>query len=293
VGPIARRDVLVAARLLGLGITMNALPSAAAASSMAPPAVPDAVDDGDGEDGGDGDSGGDGGTTYAASAQELLDTGTSASGWYPIRTSRMAAARLVYCNMTDADGGWMLVCYSPDHKATGSRYPNSWSGGEGTLDRLSSDTRQLWFHGATAQCTSVLKMASYTTGRTPLLSQMDVANRVTYGNPDDLTLDASGDGTFTATSTLDLRGTWHAVKGQNAMTDELSVNAPRDWVQRNNYWTVCGPSSELLPNGRSTNGQGTSSETHRSADPLYGMANVNTTTSSLVRDMGTYALFIR
>lgn len=281
---IGRRDLLGAGRALGFalgtGIAATALPTAASAAS-------------DSSDlataGGSGDSE----NSPAVSAQALRTAGNTSDGWYWIRTSQMSAARRVYCNMTDEGGGWMLACYSPDHVLTGSRYPNVWTGGQGVLDRMATDVRELWFDGEGAQCTSVLKMASTLSARDPNLAAMQIANRVTYTNPGDLALNDSGDGSLTVTSTLALDGTWSAVKGHTTMSGPLVIKAPRDWVQNSNFWNVCGASSDVVATGRSTELVGTYSATRREADPLYGMANVAATASSLSRDLRSYAVYIR
>jgi hypothetical protein len=274
---IDRRRLLGALGAVGAGISVHALPLAAAASSSTSSPTPDGSE-----------------TAPAPSARALQDIGVTTDGWYWIRTSSMPVARLVYCNMSDEGGGWMLVSYSPDHSTSGSRYPNGWIAGQGTLDRMAADTMALWFHAGAAQCDTVLKMASTVAGRVPLLSAMSIANRVSYTNPQDLALVPYGDGAYAITSTLALDGTWRGVKGHTAMTGALTVNAPRDWiVTTNTYWSVCGPSSDLRPSGRSGNGQGTSSATHPSAFPLYGMANVATTADSLSTTLRTYAVLVR
>ena len=43
------------------------------------------------------------------SAQDIYNSGQTASGWYYIKTSTMASPLQVYCNMTDESGGWMLI----------------------------------------------------------------------------------------------------------------------------------------------------------------------------------------
>ncbi len=284
---IARRTMLGAGgaigATLGTGIAALALPTAASASSDVEELT--AVGRiGDSEQ------------APATSAQAILTAGATTDGWYWIRTSNMAAARRVYCNMTDDGGGWMLACYSPDHVTSGSRYPNVWSGGQGTLDRLSVDVRELWFHGGAAQCTSVLKMASFGLARPANLADtnMSIANRVTYTNPGDLALNDSGEGELTLSPTSVLSGTWAAVKGHTAMTGPLAISAPSDWIQTTNYWNVCGASTDTqAANGRSTKLEGTYSATHRSAYPLYGMADITTTTIQISTELKSYAVYIR
>ena len=272
-----RRDVLRAA---GIGMTSLLLPAASAAASGAPLLGTDATD-------------------AAPSAMALLDAGQEDDGWYWIQTSSMATARLVYCNLTDEGGGWMLVCYSPDHavgigSAAGSRYPNHWLNGQGTLDRLAVDTMALWFHDGAAQCDTVLKMASTVEGLTPRLTDMAIANRVTYTNPSDLALVPYVTDAYAITSTGVLGGTWSPVKGHTLMTGPLTVNAPRDWIYLgDSWWTVCGPSTDLQADGRSGNAQGTGSWTNPSTSSIYGMSDVAATSDSARGDLRTYAVFIR
>jgi len=291
---IDRRDLLGAGGAmgvaLGVGIAALALPTAAFAASGAasgtasettlPIASPSS------------DDGVNSATSPAPSAQALLTAGTTTSGWYWIRTASMPAARRVYCNMDDVDGGWMLVAYSPRHADTGSRYPNVWAGGEGVFDRMSVDTRQLWSDGVGATCSSVLKMASTLAERAPLLAQMQIANRVTYANPQDLEINGSGDGSLTVSSSLALTGTWTGVKGHSRMST-ATIRAPRDWVESANYWNVCSAPSETSSTGRSASFVGTFSATQRNSSFLYGMVDVSPTTNSASSGVNSYAVLIR
>ncbi len=109
----------------------------------------------------------------AVSAQAIYDSGQTTSGWYWIKTSSMSTARLVYCNMTDQGGGWMLISYNPNNTGVtaGISYPNVWTSGAGGLfsNKFCVDVQQLWYHNGVYQCTQVMKMASPTASRTPLL----------------------------------------------------------------------------------------------------------------------------
>lgn len=277
--PPARRRVLGGAAAAGLGLTSLALPSARAATSPTRTLGAEA--------------------SPATSARALLDDGWDTDGWYWIQTSSMSTPRRVWCNLTDESGGWMLVCYSPDHRTTGSRYPNVWENGEGTLDRSTVDVMDLWFHDGSAQCDSVLRMASPTAGVTPRLADVEMANRVTYSNPGDLALVPYVTSAYQITTTGALDGTWTAVKGHTVMTGPLSVNAPRDWIQVDSFWwMVCSPSTELLADGRSANNQGTGGWTYPFNDQvtsksLYGLADVGPSVGSNRTDLRSYALFIR
>lgn len=234
------------------------------------------------------------------SAQDIFNSGQPTSGWYYIKTSTMASARQVYCNMTDEGGGWMLIAYTPGYTGSGVGgitaglgYPNTWENGEGTLNKLRTKTMDLWFHNNSAQCTQVLKMASTTASRIPLLANMDIANKVVYTNPSNLLMSTISNYPAFVNNTP-MTGTWSPVKGHTVMNSSLTVNAPGDWIyQAGNWWTVCGPSTELAADGRSGNAQGTGSWTNPSNNNLYGMANVATNVNSQRTDINSYAVYIK
>ncbi len=236
----------------------------------------------------------------AVSAQAIYDSGQTTSGWYYIKTSNMASAKQIYCNMTDQGGGWMLMTYNPDATAVpqGTPYPNQWLGGTGSFSsKVSIDTRQVWYHNGTAQCTQVMKMASTTASLVPLLANVTIANKVVYTNPNNLKLTA----TFSTTSAVfttntPMSGTWSGIKGHTQMTGNLNVNAPGDWVYATSgaWWTVCGPSNAYPdPQGRSGNALGSGSWTNVGAANIYGMADVSTTGNSNRTDIKTYAVYIK
>jgi len=235
----------------------------------------------------------------AVSAQAIYNSGQTTTGWYYIKTSNMASARQIYCNMTDQGGGWMLMTYNPDATTTsGTPYPNQWLGGTGSFaSKVSIDTRQVWYHNGTAQCTQVMKMASTTASLVPLLANVTIANKVVYTNPNNLQLTA----TFSASSAVfttntPMSGTWSGIKGHTQMTGNLNVNAPGDWVYATSgaWWTVCGPSNAYPdPQGRSGNALGSGSWTNVSTSNIYGMADVAATTNSSRVDIKTYAVYIK
>jgi len=236
----------------------------------------------------------------AISAQAIYDSGQTTSGWYYIQTSTMGSARQVYCNMTDDGGGWMLIGYTPEfNNLTGTAgslglfYPNAWTNGEGTFNRLRVSTMDLWFHNGSAQCTQVMKMATTTVSQTPLLANMDIANKVVYTNPENLLLSTSA--TYPAfVNNTPMTGTWSPLKGHTLMTGSLSVNAPGDWIYTaNSWWTVCGPSTDLQAQGRSGNAQGTGSWTNPATTQVYGIKDVSTTTNSGRTDVKSYAVYIK
>lgn len=232
------------------------------------------------------------------SAQDILDSGQTTSGWYYIKTSTMATAKQVYCNMTDEGGGWMLISYTPGYTglgvSAGAPYPNVWENGEGTFNKLRVSTMDLWKHNGASQCTQVLKMATATTSQTPLLANVTIANKVIYANPSNLLLSTVSNYPAFVNNTP-MTGTWYPIKGHTAMSTSLAVNAPGDWIYavNNSWWTVCGPSTELQAQGRSGNGQGTGSWTNPTIPSLYGMSNVAASASSLLTNINTYAVYIK
>jgi len=234
------------------------------------------------------------------SAQDIYSAGQTTSGWYYIKTSTMASSRRVYCNMTDESGGWMLISYTPAFTGVGvsgvtagASYPNTWENGEGTLNRLRASTMDLWFNNGTAQCTSVLKMASTSNSQIPLLTNMSIANKVIYSNPSNLLLSSVSNYPAFVNNTP-MTGTWYPVKGHTSMSTSLAINAPGDWIyQAGVWWTVCGPSTELQAQGRSGNAQGTGSWTNPTSNNLYGMANVAANANALRTDINSYAVYIK
>ena len=236
----------------------------------------------------------------AVSAQAIYNSGQTTNGWYYIKTSNMASARQIYCNMTDQGGGWMLMTYNPDATAVplGTPYPNQWLGGTGSFaSKVSIDTRQVWYHNGTAQCTQVMKLASTTASLVPLVTNVQIANKVVYTNPNNLQLTA----TFSYTSAVlvnntPMSGTWSGIKGHTLMTGNLNVNAPGDWVYATSggWWTVCGPSTAYPDaQGRSGNAQGSGSWTNNGSNLIYGMADVSANASSNRGDIKTYAVYIK
>jgi hypothetical protein len=235
----------------------------------------------------------------AVSAQAIYNSGQTTNGWYYIQTSNMATSRQIYCNMTDQGGGWMLMTYNPNvNISTGTPYPNQWLGGTGSFASIISiDTRQVWYHSGTAQCTQVMKMAtSATASSIPLLTNMQIANKVVYTNPNNLRLTATfSSSSAVFTTNTPMTGTWSGVKGHTQMTSNLTVNAPGDWVYATSggWWTVCGPSSQLFADGRSGNAQGSGSWTNNGNNNIYGMADVVATSTSQRSDIKTYAVYIK
>jgi hypothetical protein len=212
--------------------------------------------------------------------------------------------------MDDESGGWMLIGYTPEFNSPGDTpvwgslpYPNYWEGGEGTFDRMRVLASDLWYHDGSAQCDSVMKMASTTFGLTPLLTNMEIANKVVYTNPDNLQIIETSPTTWTITNNTPMTGTWYPVKGHTLMTGPLTVNAPGDWIHTSDsWWTVCGPSIDLNATGRPSgpsNLQGTSSWTNplilqSTTGHLYGMRDVAESGTLCRRtDIKTYAVYVK
>lgn len=236
----------------------------------------------------------------AVSAQAIYNSGQTTSGWYYIKTSTMATARQVYCNMTDEGGGWMLITYNPTNTVTpGNSYPNVWSYISGSFsNKFCVNVQDLWYNNGIYQCTQVMKMGSTTASLTPLLSGMEIANKVVYTNPGNLIISRTFSSTQSAVyaNNTPMSGTWSGIKGHTLMTGNLNVNAPGDWIYLtgNAWWTVCGPSTAFPDaQGRSGNAQGSGSWTNISLSNIYGMANVATTGNSNRTDLKTYAVYIK
>jgi len=136
-------------------------------------------------------------------------------------------------------------------------------------------------------------MASTTVSQTPLLANMDIANKVVYTNPENLLLSTVSNYPAFVNDTP-MTGTWSPLKGHTLMTSSLSVNAPGDWIYNpGSWWTVCGPSTQLLATGRSGNAQGTGSWTNPATNQVYGIKDVSTTTNSARTDVKSYAVYIK
>jgi len=230
----------------------------------------------------------------ASSAQALYDSGVTSNGWYYIQTSTMAQPRRIYCNMTDEGGGWMLMTYNPDLNSNyGNPYPNEWIGGEGFFNTITSniivaigatsnppnyptsvnppreysgkwtsiDVRDVWYNNGVAQCSKVMRMASTSDNKIPILSNMDIANKIIYSNPNNLKISATfsykyvydpvlnatiwmtqKDGstiTLSGNNTVSMVGTWSSIIGYSILTNDIPITAPGDWmISVNSQWNI-------------------------------------------------------
>ena len=243
-------------------------------------------------------------TNPGVSAKDIQLSGVSTNGWYYIKTSTMTTPKLVYCNMTDNGGGWMLVAYNANSfsaSPAGNPIPNQWANGQGTFPTNSymlANINDLWFNNGSPQCINAMRMKSPNTQQIPILANMDVAYYVVYAsgafqfpatgfNPTSYTLN-SGNG---------INLTWYNLKGYTQMTGPLSSNAPIDWMYNTGssyYYTICGPSSNVQTDGRSGSGAGTGSWTNSKTNDLYGLLDVDAnTTSASGQVTQTYAVYIR
>jgi hypothetical protein len=235
----------------------------------------------------------------AISAVQLYNAGIRTNGWYWIKTGMMNQPRLVYCNMVDNGGGWMLVSYNPSGSTAGQLgyyYPNNWVSGSGTFNKLATNAEELWYSvSGSAQATSVMRMAS-TASVQPLLANMSIAHQVTYTNPNALDL-ASGSisATYVLKLSTPLTGSWTPIKGYTLMTGSLNTQAPPDWLyDTGNWWTVTTPTTDLAtPYGRSGNANGNGGWTNRNSNIVYGLANVATNANSITSNFNTLAVYIK
>lgn len=221
-----------------------------------------------------------------SNATHIRNAGNTADGWYWIQTSRMNQARQVYCNMTDAGGGWMLVSYNgnrqgPVAATRGQWYPVAWSNGDGFLrGQLSANAMDLWFHGNTNQCSNVLRMGLVSPDGVPTVSSSYAAHTVTYlTNANRLNLSTgsgvAGIGQFTnVTSTILMDAQWSALKGYSFLSTHMT-RANVDWMYTagsNFFWTLCLASTNQT--SRNGNGQDIGAWMRTRDRDMYGLSNV-------------------
>jgi hypothetical protein len=196
--------------------------------------------------------------------------------------------------MTDEGGGWMLMTYNPDLNSNyGNPYPNEWIGGEGSFNATTSNTivaigatsnppnyptsvnpprtysgkwtsidvRDVWYNNGVAQCSKVMRMASTSDDQIPVLSNMNVANKIIYSNPNNLKISATfsykyvydpvlnatiwmtaKDGstiTLSGNNTVSMVGTWSSIIGYSILTNDIPITAPGDWmISVNSQWNI-------------------------------------------------------
>ena len=234
------------------------------------------------------------------SAQDILNSGQTASGWYYIKTSTMATPRQVYCNMTDNGGGWMLVGYNPSNVSgsPGLLFFNSWSAGQGTLNKLTCDINDLWFNAGSPQCTRTMRMANTSANQTPFLANMTIANYCVYASSafqfPGTNVNIATSYTLNASNGINL--TWYNLQGYTQMSGPIASNCPIDWIYNvgtGYYWTVCGPSNDQISTGRSGNGQGTGSWTNSTNNNIYGMKDVPFDVSGSTSNLESFAIYIK
>lgn len=221
-----------------------------------------------------------------SNAIQIRNAGNTADGWYWIQTSRMNQPRRVYCNMSDAGGGWMLVSYNGNKQGPvaanrGQWYPVAWSNGDGLLrGQLSANAMDLWFHGSTNQCSNVLRLAMISGDGVPTVSTSYVAHTVTYTtNANFLNLSTgsgiAGVGQFTnTTSTILMDARWTALKGYTFLsTHQTKANV--DWMftsGSNFFWNLCMASTNQT--SRNGNGQDIGAWMRTRDRDTYGLSNV-------------------
>lgn len=242
--------------------------------------------------------------TAASNAVQIYNAGNTSNAWYWIRTSGMVQARRVWCNMTDAGGGWMLISYNgnkqnPTASLAGQWYPVAWSGGEGTLSgQFATNAMELWYNNGTAQCGSMLRIASAVANDIPLIASGAVAHRIDYTtSTNNLSLTTSsglaGTGVFSPSNVL-MGATWTALKGYTSLTTH-TTKADSDWMYNTGisfYW------NPVLPiNGASRSGSGTDigGWMRTLSKDSWGFSNVPPGTSSSGNNFpyNTLAVFIK
>lgn len=241
----------------------------------------------------------------AINAFAVQNAGSTNNGWYWIKTSRMATARQVYCNLTDAGGGWMCISYNGTKQSgtviqRGQFYPCAWSNGQGTLSgQFSVDVMDLWYHNNSNQCSNLLRLATNTSNDVPTISNSYIAHQCIYTtNASRLSTTASGvqgTGVFDPAAVL-MNTTWSSIKGYTLMTT-LTTNAASDWMYNtgtNFYWNPVLPSTDSN-NIRSGNAQGTGGWMRTQDRDSWGLSNVafNASSGGNLFTGNTLAIFVR
>ncbi len=239
-------------------------------------------------------------------AAQVLAAGNTSNGWYWIKTSGMAAARQVYCNMTDAGGGWMLVSYNGNKQSgvaasNGQWYPVAWSNGQGTLSgQFAANAMDLWYHNGVNQCSTMMRLASGTANAVPTLANSYIGHTCHYftraGNLNLSTgSGVAGNGQFTATGQPLMSTLWSSLKGYTFMST-LYTTAEADWMYNTGpgfYWNPCLPQTGQT--SRNGNAQGNGGWMLTNNKDSWGLSNVAVGGSSAgnVFIGSTLAVFIK
>jgi hypothetical protein len=241
----------------------------------------------------------------AINAIAVQNAGSTSNGWYWIKTSRMPVARQVYCNLTDAGGGWMCVSYSGTKQSAtpalrGQFYPCAWSGGAGVLSgQFAVDVMDLWYHNGTNQCSNLLRLATNTVNDTPTVTNSFIAHQCTYttnaGRLSTTTSGVQGTGVLDPAAIL-MATTWSAVKGYTLMTTQ-TTNTASDWMYNagaNFYWNPVLPSTDSN-SIRSGSGTGIGGWMRTQDRDSWGLANVASNVGSSGSSFAgnTLAVFVR
>jgi hypothetical protein len=239
-------------------------------------------------------------------AAQVLAAGNTSNGWYWIKTSGMAAARQVYCNMTDAGGGWMLVSYNGNKQSgtaasNGQWYPVAWSNGQGTLSgQFAANAMDLWYNNGSNQCSTMMRLASGTANAVPTLANSYIGHTCHYftraGNLNLSTgSGVAGNGQFTATGQPFMSTLWSSLKGYTFMST-LYTTAEADWMYNTAigfYWNPCLPQTGQT--SRNGNAQGNGGWMLTTSKDSWGLSNVAVNGSSAGNSFigSTLAVFIK
>lgn len=240
-----------------------------------------------------------------SNAAAVYADGSTSNGFYWIRTSVMSSAYQVYCNMED--GAWMLISYNghkqdPILARRGQLYPVGWSNelGSNTLGgMMAANFNDLWYSGASNQCTQLMRLAFTGSNAVPVLSNAYIGHTVTYGSNVNLIAPTTASGLQgTAVfnpSAVRVGATWNALKGYTTLSN-YSTSAASDLLYNqgtNFYWNPCLPiADQSLRSGSGLDIGGWMRTQDRDS---WGLANVNVNSSSGGNSFpgNTLAVFIR